>query len=54
MPPGELELELPHGPALPAGRARALPSLGGVEDGRWWRREEKREEGEERIQMEER
>jgi hypothetical protein len=48
------ELELPRGPALPAGRARALPSLGGVEDGRRWRREEKREEGEERIQMEER
>jgi hypothetical protein len=48
------ELELPHGPALPVGRALALPSLGGVEDGRRWRREEKREEGEGRIQMEER
>jgi hypothetical protein len=48
------ELELPRGPALSVGRARALPSQGGVEDGRRWRREEKREEGEERIHMEER
>jgi hypothetical protein len=48
------ELELPRRPALSAGRARALPSQGGVEDGRRWRSEEKTEEGEERIQMEER